>query len=159
MGSFSKEKAKNTKPVDYIEAVLVIPELYIEDGAVIELHIRPSQVADTERVRKAFFAKKDEDRALDYNELARDVICSMLVKEPKGADEFPTDDRHLTDRAIEYFSTGMDDDLQSFINEKFGEIWERHQGVVNPTPYFRRAANPDPKQLADGGGDGETAAG
>ena len=85
-----------------------------------------------------FLGKDDAARSGElFSEAVRGMVCSLLVTEPQGVDDFPTDERSLTERAVEYFGSGNSEDVQSFFNDKFEEIWNEYREATHGGVYFR----------------------
>lgn len=111
---------KKTDLVGEVEIKLTYPKLYTNGNGgpvVFVYHFR--------RQRKI-----DADKEVGITLKNIDRFCDFLIAEPGGFDDFPKDERKLSDRAREYFGP---DDMQDFVNDAMNRYWE----VVYPAEFFR----------------------
>ncbi|MGA9768400.1 MAG: hypothetical protein WBV94_05120 [Blastocatellia bacterium] len=85
-------------------------------------------------MRRQSNGEADQDKAAQSaSQLSEiDRFCKLLADEPEGFDDFPKDERPISERAKEYFS---DDDLSYFVADALAAYGE----VVSPRAFFLAA--------------------
>lgn len=127
---FKKEKIINEFDIE-----INIPEVF--GGGQIILPVRASTTEESSEARARFLALETEDRTgAELTRMAREYVCGLLTKEPIGIDDFPVDDRSLYERAVDYFSSG-DEQQQEFFDRMLFQAYLSHGDQANPKVFFR----------------------
>jgi hypothetical protein len=112
--------------VSEVSPCLVYPHLHKDEGGAAIVFRFPM------RRQRSGEAEEDKAQRSAGQQSDLDRFCKLLVSEPEGFDDFPKDDRPLSERAREYFS---DTDMDYFVSDAI----EVYQEVVSPRGFFRAA--------------------
>jgi hypothetical protein len=90
--------------------------------------------------QKDFFALPDAERPEVRRQKLIATIALMLTREPSGFDEFPQDERPLSERVREYFDEPEQPELHAILVAAWNRYWE----VSVPRAYLKSVEDSQP---------------
>lgn len=140
---------KKQNIVNEFDIEINVPEVF--GGGQIVLPVKITTTEESTAARAKFLALETEDRTgEELTQMAREYICGLLTKEPVGIDDFPKDGRSLYERAVDYFSSG-DEQQQQFFDRMLFQAYLSHGDQSNPKVFFRSSAVDSKGSGADAG--------
>ena len=131
---FNKNKFVREIEIKVPFKVLQAEEQNIEEDAIFTVSVQKHK--EVEQVNEWYFGLDQEQRedtkvVLDF---VIKTVCASFTKEPKGFDDFPTDDRSLYERAVEYF-TGNEEDIQSEFDDMLAYVYNQRNVKVDKNTF------------------------
>jgi hypothetical protein len=135
-----------------IEVKFAVPKAY--GGGLIVLALSIATNAEYENVRQAFLALPEAERTGGrVLEVIRRFVCSLLLREPVGIEDFPKKDfqggNSLLSRALDYF-TDNEPELQDFFDEILLTAWTMHKELSEPDTFPRPVSDSGAREPGSG---------